>query len=296
MKEYSFGPVRFIPGENKGKYPFCHSIYIEGAGILIDPASDRTRLKKLREESDVKAVWLSHWHEDHIMHLDLFDDLPFYISKPDAPMLADIETFLDAYDMQDDKYRQYWRDSVAKDFHFKPRTPAGFLTDGQVLEFEGGSVKIIHTPGHTPGHLAFSFEQQGVLFLGDYDLTKFGPWYGDVESSIADTIASVKRLKNIPAKVWLTGHEKGLFEENPGEIWDQYIDVIHQREASLLELLKTPCTMDDIINAWIVYRKPREPKGFFIIGEKGIMGKHVQTLLKRAAIVKDNGYFVLADN
>ena len=48
MQERCFGPVRFIPGENHGKYPFCHSVYIEGAGILIDPASDRERLKRLR--------------------------------------------------------------------------------------------------------------------------------------------------------------------------------------------------------------------------------------------------------
>jgi glyoxylase-like metal-dependent hydrolase (beta-lactamase superfamily II) len=46
--------------------PFCHSPYIEGAGVLIDPASDRNRMKRLREKSGVKAVWLSHWHEDHL--------------------------------------------------------------------------------------------------------------------------------------------------------------------------------------------------------------------------------------
>jgi len=46
MEEKHFGPVWFIPGENKGKYPFCHSVYIEGECILIDPASDRNRLEK----------------------------------------------------------------------------------------------------------------------------------------------------------------------------------------------------------------------------------------------------------
>ena len=81
MKEMRFGPVRFIPGENKGRYPFCHSVYIEEEGILIDPSSDRKRLERLRAEEGVKAVWLSHWHEDHFMHLDLFDDLPLDSDK-----------------------------------------------------------------------------------------------------------------------------------------------------------------------------------------------------------------------
>jgi glyoxylase-like metal-dependent hydrolase (beta-lactamase superfamily II) len=75
MEERCFGPVRFIPGQNNGKYPNCHSIYIEGAGVLIDPAADRDRLIRLKQESGAKAVWLSHWHEDHITHLDLFEDL-----------------------------------------------------------------------------------------------------------------------------------------------------------------------------------------------------------------------------
>jgi glyoxylase-like metal-dependent hydrolase (beta-lactamase superfamily II) len=55
-----------LPAFKRHVKPFCHSLYIEGAGVLIDPASDRNRLKRLREESGVKTVWLSHWHEDHL--------------------------------------------------------------------------------------------------------------------------------------------------------------------------------------------------------------------------------------
>ena len=96
MKERDFGPVRFIPGENQGRYPFCHSIYLKGPGVLIDPASDREKLLKLKKNSSVKEVWLSHWHEDHLMHLDLFDDLPLCISEPDAAPLSDLDLFMDA--------------------------------------------------------------------------------------------------------------------------------------------------------------------------------------------------------
>ena len=96
MEEKHFGPLWFIPGENGGKYPNCHSIYMEDAGVLIDPVSDRKRLIQLREDTGVKEIWLSHWHEDHIMHLDLFDDLPLCISEMDAGPLSDMESFLDA--------------------------------------------------------------------------------------------------------------------------------------------------------------------------------------------------------
>ena len=95
MDEKNFGPVRFLPGPNNGKYPYCHSVFIEGAGILIDPSSDRQRLEALRDMHDVNAVWLSHWHEDHFMHLDLFDDLPLAMHAADAAFLENIEAFLE---------------------------------------------------------------------------------------------------------------------------------------------------------------------------------------------------------
>ena len=73
------------------------------------------------------------------------------------------------------------------------------------------SVDVIATPGHTPGHLAFFFREASLLFAGDYDLTRFGPWYGDLFSSIEQTRASIDLLQKIPAGVVMTGHETGLF-------------------------------------------------------------------------------------
>ncbi len=291
MKERCFGAVRFIPGQNKGKYPYCHSVYIEGDGILIDPASDRERLIHLKEGSGVQHVWLSHWHEDHIMHLDLFDDIPFLISSADAPPLSDVEIFMDAYGFSDETIREYWRPLLINQFHYKPRKPDRFFKNGERMHLETVTVEVIHTPGHTPGHCSFFFEEPRVLFMGDYDLTPFGPWYGDRESSIQDTIASIERLKHVPADIWITCHETGVFEKDPGDLWDQYLGIIKRREDKLLSLLQIPKTMDEIVDACIVYGRPREPRAFFSIGERGIMGKHVEDLLEKSVIKKENGHF-----
>ena len=287
MESRRFGPIRFIPGENRGKYPYCHSLFIEGAGILIDPASDRKRLKRLRSESNVKAVWLSHWHEDHFMHLDLFEDLPLWISKEDAPQLANVELFLDGYGIENTDLRHLWREIVTTQFNFRPRTPVGYLKGGQEIRLDTVTVDVIHTPGHTPGHLCFFFLEPSVLFLGDYDLTPFGPWYGDRDSSISQTISSIERLKNIPAKIWITCHEKGIFEEPPGDLWDDYLKVIKQRENKLLDFLNTPRTMPEIVDKWIVYQRPREPKEFYAFAEQMIMQKHIELLASKSAVARD---------
>ncbi len=287
MEERCFGPVRFIPGQNNGKYPNCHSIYIEGAGVLIDPASDRDRLIRLKQESGVTAVWLSHWHEDHITHLDLFEDLPLRISKKDAPMLSDIELFLDGYGIEIEDHRKYWRQIMVEQFHYRPRIPHEFFQDGQQIRLDTVTVEVHHTPGHTPGHLAFFFKEPEVLFLGDYDLSWFGPWYGDRESSIEETIQSVERLKKIQAKIWLTGHETGIFERDPGELWGTYVGVIEERTLKLLKHLEKPRTMNEIVDAWIVYGRKREPEAFFAFAEEALMKKHLEMLMEKSMVSKN---------
>ncbi len=291
MEEKHFGPVWFIPGENKGKYPYCNSIYIKGPGILIDPASNRERLIRLREESGVQEVWLSHWHEDHFMHLDLFDDVPLAVSAEDSPPLSSLENLVDAYGL-DHKHRGYWEPAFLDLFHFKPRIPSRILQDGESLSLGEVEMKIIATPGHTPGHLAFLFKgERDILFLGDYDLTPFGPWYGDVHSSINNTVDSVRRLSQIPAKVWLCSHEEGVFENQPGGLWDQYLGVIQTREDRLFQFLEEPRSMTDIVDACLIYRKKREPKAFFEFGERALMGKHLEKLLSENRIIEKNGWF-----
>ena len=40
------------------------------------------------------------------------------------------------------------------------------LTDGQVVPFAGG-IRVVHTPGHSPGHASYLLEESGVLITGD---------------------------------------------------------------------------------------------------------------------------------
>ena len=287
MEERHFGPVRFLPGPNNGKYPYCHSVFIEGAGILIDPSSDRQRLEALRGTHDVNAVWLSHWHEDHFMHLDLFEDVPLAMHAADAPFLENMETFLDGYGIEDTGTREAWKPLLEEIFHFRPRQPDMLLEEKEGLSIGDVTVDILHTPGHTPGHLCVFFHEPEVLFLADYDLTAFGPWYGDRLSSIAETEASVRRLQGLPARVWLTCHETGVFEAAPPPLWDRYLDVIRRRRADLLALLAKPRSMSDIVEAWIVYKRPREPLAFYRHAEQSLMEKHLEELMAAGRVVRE---------
>jgi glyoxylase-like metal-dependent hydrolase (beta-lactamase superfamily II) len=218
------------------------------------------------------------------MHLDLFDDLPLWISEKDSSALSDLEMFLDCYGIDYHDYREYWRRLLKEEFHFKSRKPMNFLNGGQVIDLGVVTVEVISTPGHTPGNLAFFFREPKVLFMGDYDLAKFGPWYGDLWSSIEETINSVNLLRKIPAEVLLTSHERGVFFGNPGKRWDDYLNVIFDRENRLLDFLNQPRTMEEIVEACIIYGRSREPKAFFELGERGLIKKHLERLIKAGRV------------
>lgn len=293
MKDHQFGRIRFVRGENGGKYPFNHSLYLQGdrMRVILDPACSLEKLTKVRDEG-VDCVWLSHWHEDHIRYINLFENCPLWMSERDFPPLTDLEVFLDWYGIEETGGRVFWRKEMQGTFNYRPRQTARFIGDDEIIDLGGISVQVIPTPGHTPGHLSFFFPEEDLLFLGDYDLTSFGPWYGDVYSSIEETIKSINKLKGIPASLWVAAHNTGLYQGNPGKLWDDYENVIRQREERILNYLDGPKTLEKILSAWLIYGRPREPKEFYEFNEKVLVGKHLEYLLRQGKIISTGNAYV----
>lgn len=292
--DVQLGRIRFIRGDNGGKYPFNHSVYLEGNNtcVIIDPSCSLQKLIEIKQKDGVEQVWLSHWHEDHMGFLNLFDGCTLRISERDFPPLTSMEIFLDWYGIKEKQLRELWGNIMLNNFNYRPRKEALFLQNEEVIDLGSFKVQVIATPGHTPGHLSFFFPDEEMLFLGDYDLTSFGPWYGDVYSSIEQTIESIHRLKAIRARRWIASHNTGLFEENPGKLWDDYENVIYLREEKILEFLNQPKALEKILAAWLIYGKPREPREFFEFNERVLLVKHIEYLERQGKIILDNNQYV----
>jgi hydroxyacylglutathione hydrolase len=293
MDRFDFGPVRFIPGDNRGRYPYCNSLVIEGGRrVVIDPASSRQRLAALRDGAGVDEVWLSHYHEDHFMFLDLFTKAALVMSALDAPALESMENFLDYYGITDPGDRAAWEEVVKTLFRFRPRRADRLFGGDEVVDLGGVTVEVLRTPGHTAGHCSFFIREPAVLFIGDYELSPF-PYYGDRDSDIDQTIASVRRLRDVRARVWISSHEAGIFREDPGELWDRFLAAIDARDERLLDLLSEPKTMSDIVKARIVYKKVREPKFIYDFCEMSTMEKHLARLMDRGMVIREGNYYRL---
>ena len=154
----------------------------------------------------------------------------------------------------------------------------------------GVSVRVIHTPGHTRGHCAFMIEPDGVLFLGDVDLTGFGPYYGDAWADLEAFERSLEQVRGIEAAHYVTGHHIGLLDDRDAFLarLDRYVDRIADREGRLREYLREPRTMDDIVAHRFVYRPHDEGAGI-PKAERRSMELHLDRL-QRAGRVEREGF------
>ena len=121
--DVQLGKIRFVCGDNGGKYPFNHSVYLEGDNVrvIIDPSCGLQKLSDLKLKDGVDQVWLSHWHEDHMGFLSLFDHCTLRISEKDFPPLTDINIFLDWYGINEEQLRELWKNIMLNNFNYHPQ-------------------------------------------------------------------------------------------------------------------------------------------------------------------------------
>lgn len=79
------------------------------------------------------------------------------------------------------------------------------VRDGDKIELGGRALKVIHTPGHSPGHICLFEEEKGYLFSGD--LIYKGTLYAFYPTTDPyEFMKSVKKVSTLPIKRILPGH------------------------------------------------------------------------------------------
>ncbi len=294
MKKQTFGRMTFIPGTNNGKYPFCNSLVInDDITAVIDPASDESLLRALAAENDVDVIINTHYHEDHFTYNILFPEAALYVHTADAPCFRSLDTLLSAYGITDPEESSTWRQILQESFNYREQEPNRELRDGDLLDFGHTRLRVIHTPGHTPGHCSFYCEAEELLFMSDLDLTAFGPWYGDAVSDIDQTIRSVHRLLEIPARTYVTSHNMGVLTGDITDLAAAYLDVINQREEKITAYLDRPRTLEDIAGQWFIYKKPRQPESFYQFAERGMVKAHLDYLIQKGRAAQEEDHYYL---
>ncbi len=244
--------IFYIPGENNSRFPYCACLYLKGKKlrVLIDAGMGVENLAPVKEMG-IDLLILTHCHIDHRLTRREILEVPVWCHEGEAIYLKDREYFYTSMGLK----RSGLELSGLFDFaHGVFGTEIDHrLVDGESIELGGITLETIHTPGHTPGHVAFFIPEHGLLFSGDIDLTPFGPFYGHDFADISDFLGSIEKLSQIGAKMVISGHA-GPFNGNLLERFRQYGEVIHNRDRLLLHKLSQPKSIESFKGRNLFYK------------------------------------------
>ncbi len=156
-----------------GKAPYYTNCYVitdnSGNAVMIDCSADAAKVKSILENdrAELKAVLLTHGHDDHI------ETLQETVSVFGCPV------YLGAEDIEQ--------------FRMTGITP---YIDGDFMKFGEIKLYVFHTPGHTPGGYCLLCED--MLFSGD---TLFAGTVGRTDFKGGDFEVLKESLKKILATV-----------------------------------------------------------------------------------------------
>lgn len=169
------------------------------AVVVIDAAHDAAVIAEAAGGRRVELIVCTHGHNDHInaaVELAGTVDAPIAIHPDDAELWAVVHP---------------------------GRAPDRALHDGEELPVPGGSLTVLHTPGHSPGGVSLHVPGLGTVFSGD-TLFKGGP--GATGRSFSDRPTLLRSIETRlftlpPDTVVHTGHGDSTTIGDERAAWDR---------------------------------------------------------------------------
>jgi glyoxylase-like metal-dependent hydrolase (beta-lactamase superfamily II) len=175
------------------------SVTLVDAGLKTAPARIVAGLAAIgKAPADVQRIILTHAHADHAggaAELARLTGRDPELHGADAGCAGTgVAPLVDASILTGRLYRR----ATAGRRSFEPFTVGSTFGDGDLLDVAGG-LRVVHTPGHSPGHVSLLHEPSGVLIVGDalFNVVKLRLPLLTFCSDIALTRRSAHRLADL---------------------------------------------------------------------------------------------------
>jgi glyoxylase-like metal-dependent hydrolase (beta-lactamase superfamily II) len=187
--------------------------------------------KRVRDEAKDAEIFVHQWETGHLFgrlsrdqHRDLLlrSGVPPAVFEDMRSLYQEISLLTDS--LEDGDY--------------------SLLHDGSELEFSGGTLRVLHTPGHTPGSCSFVREADRTLICGDCVLKRITP--NPIVSpdpidpsrrfpSLGEYLVSLARLREFRPTLSYGGHGEPVTDFE--EIFHRYVRSIDERQRRVLSLV-----------------------------------------------------------
>ncbi len=284
-----FGRVRVFFGAKNGKYPDGNQIVVQGSDTraAFDTPLVANRIGEPLESADI--VVLGHVHEDHMAGLHRLPHAKVYAHERDVGAARSWDGLAAHYGLSA-SVADAMLAKIRREFHYAPRPDALAYRDGETWELGRTRVRAVHMPGHTAGHCVLVVEPEGVAFIGDIDLSGFGPYYGDASSDLGAFRRSLERLADLDAKVWVTSHHRGAYTERDAflKALRAYAAKIDERNERLLQMLREqPRTLEELAQLRLLYPVDYE-EVWILDAERRTISQHLDELGAGDLVARDS--------
>lgn len=279
---YPLAPkLYFVLGENKGKIPYSNGLFIDTKQkILVDAGFGPSRRKVIMDRGPIDIIINTHFHLDHAYGDRFFPEADIWAHELDAMALRSKKVFC-AYAGTNKIAEMYRKEEYPHGIEEK--NVVRELKDGEILNFGDIVFQVVHTPGHTCGHISLFELNYKILFSGDIGLFNFGPWYGSNCSDIDAFIVSIDKLIALKPKVLVSGHS-GIVTRQIAEGLKSFEQKIEQREQKLLKALRIPKTIEQLVELNLIYPSYSHPRELRFY-EKIMLEKHLMRLAVQNKVV-----------
>jgi glyoxylase-like metal-dependent hydrolase (beta-lactamase superfamily II) len=166
------------------------AILFDAPDHTIAPLLDQIDQRKL----NLLGLYLTHGHFDHVADHQLLSE-----RFPSASILI--------HELDHPKLQEPNSGTFILPFTIPPGKATAFVTDNQTLNLGAHPITVLHTPGHSPGHVMYHFPEDSLLVGGDLIICGAVGRTDLPDSDEVELFKSIRRVMQLPGNTTLLpGH------------------------------------------------------------------------------------------